>query len=295
MTNALFTGGTTDPQAASRSGAASVVAAVRNASQRTGADFSYLLEKASVESGFKTDAKAATSSATGLFQFIDRTWLEMVQQHGAKYGLGDMAQAIQRNPNGGLAVPDAAMRQKILNLRNDPVVSSLMAGELAQDNKEQMQEDLGRPIGKTDLYLAHFLGAGSATKFLKALQQNPNQPAASLFPEAARANRGVFYGDTGKAKSLGEIYDRFANRFAGETPQYAGASSFGTVRPLDQASQPWLSGSRSGASGKEPLSTFTVMILNQMLTPLDTPADQQRKDEETARAPGLGLGVMAAG
>ena len=285
----------TDPQAASRSGAASVVAAVRNASQRTGADFSYLLEKASVESSFKTDAKSATSSATGLFQFIDRTWLEMIQQHGAKYGLGDMAQAIQRNPNGGLTVPDAAMRQKILNLRNDPVVASLMAGELAQDNKEQMQEDLGRPVGKTDLYMAHFLGAGSATKFLKALQQNPNQPAANLFPEAARANRSVFYSDTGKAKSLGEIYDRFANRFGGEATQFAGATSLGTVRPLDQTSQPWLSGARSGSSGKEPLSTFTVMILNQMLTPLDTPSNQQRKDEESAKAPGLGLGVMAAG
>ena len=51
---------------------------------------------------------------------------------------------------------------------------------------------------------------------------------------------------------------------------------------------------RSGASGKEPLSTFTVMILNQMLTPLDKPTDQQKKDEDAAKAPGLGLGLLAS-
>ena len=71
-----------------------VLDAVRLASRHTGADFDFMLAKAAQESGFRADAQAATSSATGLYQFIDSTWLGMIKEHGADYGLGRQAAAI---------------------------------------------------------------------------------------------------------------------------------------------------------------------------------------------------------
>ena len=65
-----------------------VVAALKNAAAETGSDFSYLLGTAMRESSLKPNAQSSTSSAAGLFQFVDQTWLGLVKNHGAKYGLG---------------------------------------------------------------------------------------------------------------------------------------------------------------------------------------------------------------
>lgn len=254
-----------ESQAAARGAPAQVVSAVQSASARTGVDFSYLLEKAAVESGYKTDVKASTSSATGLFQFIESTWLDMVQNHGAKYGLGRYANAIQRDRDGDPYVANPALKQEILELRKDPRASALMAGELVKENKEALETALGRPVGKTELYLAHFLGAGGATSFLKAMDRDPNRSAAPVLPEAARANKAVFYDGAGRAQSLGQIYDRFASKF-GVEPQFADSSSFGAVQQEEPSHQPWTFG-RSGGSAREPLSIFTVMMLNALAPP----------------------------
>src|SRR5581483_8758028 len=68
-----------------------VVAALRKAAAATGSDFHYLLGTAMRESSLKPAAQSSTSSAGGLFQFIDQTWLGLVKNHGAKYGLGALA------------------------------------------------------------------------------------------------------------------------------------------------------------------------------------------------------------
>ena len=73
---------------------ANISGAIQNASVKTGVDFSYLLKQADVESSFNATAKAKGSSATGLFQFIESTWLSMVKKYGDKYGLGTMADKI---------------------------------------------------------------------------------------------------------------------------------------------------------------------------------------------------------
>src|SRR3546814_9619557 len=101
-------------------------------------------------------ARAGTSSATGLYQFIDQSWLAVVKQHGAEHGLGWAADSISNN-NGRMTVADGATRQAILGLRNDPNVASLMAAEHASDNKAALESALGRPVTGTDLYMAHFL------------------------------------------------------------------------------------------------------------------------------------------
>src|SRR5437868_4125625 len=159
-----------------------VLKGIRQASQSTHADFGYLMAQAAQESGFQSDAKAATSSATGLFQFVDSTWLDMVRQHGAKHGIGELADQVTCDAAGRPHVADPAVRQSILALRKDPRISAALAGELAQDNKAEVERALGRPAQKTDLYLAHFLGAGGATELLKAIQKNGATPAADILP-----------------------------------------------------------------------------------------------------------------
>ncbi|HWK36786.1 lytic transglycosylase domain-containing protein [Sphingomonas sp.] len=184
--------------------------AIALASERTGIDFNYLLGQAQVESGLRTDARAGTSSATGLYQFIEQSWLGVVKQHGAEHGLGWAADSIKQTAGGRYVVGDPALRSQILGLRSNATAASLMAAEHASDNKAALEARLDRPATGTDLYMAHFLGLGGAKKFLSAMDANSGRSAASLFPAAARANHNVFYANDGSPRSLGEVYQRFA-------------------------------------------------------------------------------------
>ncbi len=191
---------------------ASVQTAIAAASRKTGIDFNYLLGQAQVESGLKADARAGTSSATGLYQFIEQSWLGVVKQHGAEHGLSWAADSIKQTSTGRYVVSDPAARSAILNLRSDPQTASLMAAEHAADNKASLEDSLGRPATGTDLYMAHFLGLGGADKFLSAMAESPNRTGASMFPAAARSNRSVFYASNGQPRTLSEIYSRFAGK-----------------------------------------------------------------------------------
>lgn len=176
-----------------------VLRAIENASARSGVSFSYLVQQADAESGFQANAKAKTSSATGLFQFLDSTWLQMVDRYGEDYGL---------NTNG-------KSRAQILAMRNDPQAASFMAAAFASENEKSLEENWGGDVGATELYLAHFLGAGGAASFLNAKDENPLQNAADLFPRAAAANTNVFYDvKTGKARTLAQVYEHFDRKFS---------------------------------------------------------------------------------
>lgn len=191
-----------------------VIKAVQQASARTGVDFSFLMEKAAAESNFDATAKAKTSSATGLYQFIESTWLGMVKNHGEKYGLGDYADKITLK-NGKPCVEDCD-REEILNLRNDPKISALMAGEFTAENQSYLKRNVGGKVGSTELYFAHFMGAGGAAKFLNSRNVNGDVIAADLFPAAAKANKNVFFDrKTGEARSLDEVYAFFDKKFSG--------------------------------------------------------------------------------
>src|SRR5215470_9264450 len=111
---------------------AAIIGALQRAAQATGADFDYMLGIATRESGLKPSAKAGTSSASGLFQFIDQSWLGVVKQFGAKHGLGSFADAITRGADGRFHTATSADRSAILALRNNPTVAALMEGEYAQ-------------------------------------------------------------------------------------------------------------------------------------------------------------------
>jgi hypothetical protein len=192
-----------------------VQSAIALASQKTGIDFNYLLGQAKLESGLNANARAGTSSASGLYQFIDQSWLRVVKAHGAEHGLGWAADAIQPNGSGRMTVGDPAVKKAILALRNDPATASIMAAEHASDNKDALESSLGRDATGTDLYMAHFLGLGGARSFLTAMQNSPSRSGAAMFPAAARANRNVFYASSGQPRTLADIYSRFSAKLDG--------------------------------------------------------------------------------
>lgn len=190
-----------------------VMNAISKASAKTGVDFDYLVKQAKVESGLNPKAKASTSSASGLYQFIDQTWLRMVKTYGAEHGYGDAAEAISQRGDGSFTVAGNA-RKSVLSLKNDAQAASLMAAEFASENADYLRTNAGieNPT-QTDLYMAHFLGAGGASTFMRGMQKNPYASAASIFPEAARANRNIFFEKSGQPRSLAQVYDRFAAKF----------------------------------------------------------------------------------
>ncbi len=192
-------------QIARADGAPPVQRAIADAARQTSVDFDYLLAQAEVESAMNPEAKARTSSATGLFQFIESTWLNTMKRHGDRFGLGDVAAQIGTTRSGSAYVADPAQKQAILALRKDPQIASLMAAGLAEDNRAHLMPILGRQPDHGELYLAHFLGAGGAGRFLSELSHDPNQSAPDLFRRPAAANRGIFYERSGAPRSLAEV------------------------------------------------------------------------------------------
>lgn len=214
----------------------SVTAAIRQAAATTGVDFDYLLGQAKVESGLRPNAHARTSSASGLYQFIDQSWLAVVKKHGAEHGLGWAADAIEQNGR-HLSVSDPATRKAVLAMRNDPTIASLMAAEHASDNQAALESTLGRAATGTDLYMAHFLGLGGARSFLKTMAANPGASGAALFPSAADANRAIFFDRSGSPRTLSAIYTQFADKLgtgaSALEPAADAVMANASVSPLD--------------------------------------------------------------
>ena len=183
-----------------------VLAAIKSASRETGSDFAYLLSIAQRESNLDTTAKSKSSSATGLFQFIDQTWLSLIRRYGKDHGLGHYADAISRTESGRLVVGSPETRSAILALREDPKISALMAGESVAATKKSLECALGRQVCAGELYAAHFLGEGAARRLIALNEQCASDPADAAFPQAARVNRNVFYHADGRAKTIGEVH-----------------------------------------------------------------------------------------
>lgn len=201
----------TDAITAASAARTAITGALKKASESTGVGFDYLYRVAVRESSLNPQATAKTSSAAGLFQFIEQTWLQAVKTHGARHGLGGYAADITAGPDGRLAVADPGRRREILDLRFDADKAAALAGELARDNKASLEGALGRAVDAAELYAAHFLGAGGAKKLLSA---HASDSAAALLPGAADANRHVFY-DGARARTVGEVIDGFRRTIGG--------------------------------------------------------------------------------
>ena len=225
FTNAPVGTRETGPAASARPANGEVIAAIRDGAQTSGVGFDYLLATAQRESSLNPAAKAGTSTATGLFQFIEQTWLGVMKSAGAKLGLGSYADAITARSDGTYSVADPATRQAILDLRRDPKVSATMAGALTQRNRDALGAALGREPTSGDLYAAHVLGARGATTLINSAQGSPARSAALDLPEAAAANRGLFYDRAGRPRSSSELSALLATATSGApTPVATGAA-----------------------------------------------------------------------
>src|ERR1043166_8952027 len=215
-----------------------VTGAIRDAARQTGAGFDYLLNTAIRESNLNPNAKAKTSSATGLFQFIDQTWLGTMKQSGGSLGYGKYADAITRTPQGKFVVNDPAMRREIMALRKDPTANAVMAGAFANSNAKVLNDRLGRKPSDGELYMAHFLGASGAARFIKAAEARPDAKAANYFPRAAQANSSIFYDKQGGARSLKQVYAGLvAKHDVIGTTRVAAAKPIAPVAPVKSATE----------------------------------------------------------
>ncbi len=224
-----------------------VEAAIQRASSATGVDFGFLLGAAKRESGYNPGAKAGSSSAAGLFQFVEQTWMSTLKKHGAKHGYARYAELIQQGGDGRYHVDGAEARKAVMDLRFDPHAASLMAGELTSDHAAYLRGRVGRNPTAGELYAAHFLGPQGSAKLIEAVQTSPHAAAASLFPDAAASNHKIFYHD-GRAATVGEVYANLthASTAAGSaraaTPTAAPAQDQGflqyaSARRLDRRAQ----------------------------------------------------------
>src|SRR5665213_4429606 len=170
-----------------------VEAAIQRASDATGVDFRFLLGAARRESGYNPNARAHTSSAAGLFQFVDQTWLSTLKRHGAKYGYANYADLISQGADGRFVVDGAEARRAVMDLKLDPHAAALMAGELASDHAAYLRGRVGRNPTSGELYAAHFLGPQGSARLIEANRSSPGASAAAMFPDAAAADRSIFY------------------------------------------------------------------------------------------------------
>ncbi|RYG34356.1 MAG: hypothetical protein EON93_08210 [Burkholderiales bacterium] len=150
------------------------------------------MKTAQRESNFDPGAKASTSSATGLFQFTNETWLNVLERYGAKHGVKT----------------DGLTREQMLDLRKDAGLSATMAGELAGENGKILAKKLGREATSAELYTAHFMGPSDAARLIEAARANKPGVAADMFPRAALANANVFRDKDGAKLTTAELYTK---------------------------------------------------------------------------------------
>ena len=224
-----------------------VESAIQRASSATGVDFTFLMGTAKRESGYNPAAKARTSSASGLFQFVDQTWLSTLKKHGAKYGYARYADLIQQGPDGRYRVAGDEARKTVLGLKLDPHAASLMAGELTSDHASYLRGRVGRSPTAGELYAAHFLGPQGSARLIEAVNASPGASAAAMFPDAAAANRSIFYRE-GRAATVNEVYANLTKTAGGgavpDTAPATGASDtdqgfvqYATGRRLERIQQ----------------------------------------------------------
>lgn len=187
--------------------------AIQLASHRTKISTDYLITTAYMEAHFDANARSATSSAAGMYQFIDSTWLQLMAEHGHDYGWAGFAQEIACTPSGRCKYKGRDGLTKVMDLRYDGMTATFLSAELARSNKADMERALARKVTDSELYLAHVLGSAGAITLIKAKEAGSSDTAASLFPAAADANRSLFYRSRRHALTCGEFYGAMQDRW----------------------------------------------------------------------------------
>jgi hypothetical protein len=197
--------------------------AIQRAARATGIDFGFLMRTARRESGYNAGAKAGSSTAAGLFQFVEQTWMATLKRHGAAHGYARYAALISEGGDGKFSIPQGSeARKAVMDLRFDPHAAAVMAGELAADHAAYLRGRVGREPTGGELYAAHFLGPQGSARLIQAFKSSPNTPAANLFPDAAGANHNVFYRN-GRPLTVAEVYTDLSQTGGGVTAVKAAA------------------------------------------------------------------------
>ncbi len=192
--------------------------AIAHAAETVGVDRLYLVAVAARESSFDTRAYAQRTSAAGLYQFTEDTWLRVVKVFGPRHGLGAYAAAIAAGEDGTVALPQGVLRRRLMRLRYDPGISALMAAELARDNRRRLERLLGRKVTPAETYIAHFLGLAPAARMIDAAASRPDMAAARLLPAAAESNPAMFHGTSAAA-----VVHAIEAYFRDQVPRFAPA------------------------------------------------------------------------
>jgi hypothetical protein len=228
-----------------------LVETIVRASIVTGVSPVYLMALADKESSFDTDVGADTSTAVGLFQFIEKTWLQSVKAFGPRFGLADEAKAIDI-VDGEPVVADAERRRKILDLRRDPYISAIMAAEMAKRDRKVLAEQAGRDLTFSESYLAHFLGLLKAGRFMELLNDKPKYSARREFPAAARANRAIFFKRHGRRRkdmSVAEVFGKIDGMIHKRVTRYSNLiDAVGPISAFAAGSAPQPLGIRASLS-----------------------------------------------
>lgn len=196
-----------------------VASALAKAGDKSGVDFDYLLETALRESDLDPNAKNPKSSALGLFQFLDQTWLGVMKEEGPRLGYGKYADAIVVRPDGSFDIPDKALKREVLKLRENPQVAADLAAAFTRDNGAYLLGQFGRMPSPGELYIAHVLGAQGAARLFRAGLENPDQKAAPIFPAEAAANHRIFYDSAGRPRSVRGVYEKLVGQVSGPMPE----------------------------------------------------------------------------
>lgn len=181
-----------------------VMGSLQRAASATGVDFGYLVKTAQRESSLNPNARAKTSSAAGLFQFVEQTWLGVLKNSGAKHGYGAYADQIVKGRDGRYRVNDPNVRHQVMGLRYNPDANAVMAAEMTAGHAAYLKGRIGRDPTQGELYAAHFLGPDGAADLISASATRPAARAAALFPAAAHANPTIFY-HNGKALDVASV------------------------------------------------------------------------------------------
>jgi hypothetical protein len=146
-------------------------------------------------------------------EFIEQSWLYMLYEAGAEFGLADLASEIAVGDKGGFEVVDEEMREAILELRYDPELSARFAALFTWRNFEALSKLLGREPEAKELYLAHVFGASAAAQLIALAAEKPDVKAERHFRRAARANRAIFYHKDRKPRSVAEVIEYLAGKY----------------------------------------------------------------------------------
>ena len=216
----------------------SLANALTAAGNRSGVDFGYLLQTAMRESSLNPAARASTSSAVGLFQFLEGTWLQVMKEEGPRLGYQSYADQITKTGSGDYVVGDPAQRAQILGLRENPQIAADLAAAFTRSNGEYLRTVFGRMPSAGELYIAHFLGAQGAEKMFKAGLDNPDQLAVGLFPRQASANRAIFYDRDGQARTIRQVYQVLVAKHEGGNAAFATQQMTGAEAVAAPAAEP---------------------------------------------------------